>query len=121
MYSHTLEQECSPHSWPGLSSAQSLKSASTLSPALPGAVAVEVGGGQDGVGEESCERRKSKLYQGLALHPLHFSWMQLWRVTLLFPAPRGTRWGEELCPGAACVSSSPGTSSETLPLVLCAR
>lgn len=45
MYSHALEWEDLPRSWPGLPSAQSLVSTSSLSPALPGAVSVHVTGG----------------------------------------------------------------------------
>lgn len=44
MYSHALEWEDLPRSWPGLPSAQSLVSTSSLSTALPGAVSVHVMG-----------------------------------------------------------------------------
>lgn len=120
MYSHTLEQECSPHSCPGLSSAQCLKSASTLSPALPGAVAVEVWGcGHDGVGEESCERRKRTSYIRvlLCIHCI-FPGCSCGRVNLLFPVPHGRCWGEELC---LCEQSSVCelfSWCKTLPLTL---
>lgn len=45
MYSHALEQQDLPRSWPGFPPAQPLILSSSLSPALPGAVSVRVAGG----------------------------------------------------------------------------
>lgn len=44
MYAYALEQEGLPCSWPSFPSAQPLMSTPSLSPALPGAVSVRVGG-----------------------------------------------------------------------------
>lgn len=96
-----------PRSWPNFPSAWSLMSTSSLSPALPGAVSVHVGGG-DEVGEEACgrKRRKEASYSRvlLCIHCI-FPGCSLQGVNLACPTLDSGCWGEQPSSGAVCVQA----------------
>lgn len=101
MYACALEQEGLSCSWPSFPSAQFPMSTSSLSPALPGAVSVHVGGVME-QGRKPVEEGETYIRVLLRVHCV-FAGFSLHRVNLTCPALDGGRWGEEPGSGAVCV------------------